>query len=87
MAKLERKMEITLPLPEQKFRRFADPWSGLKCGHTMARRSAQSNALGSAGSELINLPGGPLGCLHMGTRSHLRPRPFGNECGMRAGAA
>jgi hypothetical protein len=44
-------MEITLPLPEQKFRRFADLWSGLKCGHTMARRSA-----GSAGSELINLP-------------------------------
>jgi hypothetical protein len=42
MAKLERKMEITLPLPEQKFRRFADLWSGLKCGHTMARRSAQS---------------------------------------------
>jgi hypothetical protein len=56
MAKLERKMEITLPLPEQKFRRFADLWSGLKCGHTMARRSAQSNALGSAVSELINLP-------------------------------
>jgi hypothetical protein len=40
MAKLERKMEITLPLPEQKFRRFADLWSGLKCGHTMARTSA-----------------------------------------------
>jgi hypothetical protein len=56
MAKLERKMEITLPLPEQKFRRFADLWSGLKCGHTMARRSAKSNALGSAVSELINLP-------------------------------
>jgi hypothetical protein len=56
MAKLERKTEITLPLPEQEFRRFADLWSGLKCGHTMARRSAQANALGSAGSELINLP-------------------------------
>jgi hypothetical protein len=37
MAKPERKMETNLPLPEQKFRRFADLWSGLKCGHTMAR--------------------------------------------------
>jgi hypothetical protein len=33
MAKLERKTEITLPLPEQKFRRFADLRSGLRCGH------------------------------------------------------
>jgi starvation-inducible DNA-binding protein len=40
MAKLERKMEITLPLPEQKFRRFADLRSRLRCGHN-GQRSGQ----------------------------------------------
>jgi hypothetical protein len=49
MAKLERKMEITLPLPEQKFRRLADLRSGLRCGHNgSAIRNQRCPSLDSA---------------------------------------
>ena len=59
---------------------------GLKTHYGDGRRRVANSCHGSVVPD--RLPGAPLGCLRMWDRDHgLKPRPFGDECGMRAGAA